>query len=119
SRQHRRDMDIKLKEDNYEAQLEKMLNKVSLVTLWIEPSSHQIVKYEINNVNLDFLPAAWLLRMTDAKASMLMHQPFPDVWLPKTIDFYFAVMLAVGELDMRHRITYDNYKLASTVSRIK
>jgi hypothetical protein len=119
SRQHRRNMDMKLKEDNYEAALEKMLNKVSLVTLWIEPTSHQIVKYEIDNVNLDFLPAAWLLRMTDAKASMVMHQPFPDVWLPKTVDMYFAVMLAVGELDIRHRITYDNYKLATATSRIK
>ena len=119
SRQHRRDMGQKLKDDNYEAQLERMLNKVSLVTLWIEPSEHQIVKYEIDNVNLDFLPAAWLVRMTDAKASMTMHMPFPDVWLPKDIEMYFAMMLAVGEFDGRFRINYDNYKLATTSVRIK
>lgn len=119
SRQHRRDMGQKLSKDNYEAQLERLLNKVSLVTLWIEPAEHQIVRYEIDNVHLDFLPGAWLGRMTDAKASMVMHQPFPDVWLPKNIDMYFAMMLAVGELDARFRITYDNYKLATTTSRIK
>jgi len=119
SRQHRRDMDIKLKDDNYEATLEQMLNKVSMVTLWIEPSAHQIVKYDFTNVNLDFLPGAWLVRLTDAKASMEMHMPFPDVWLPKGIDMYFSMMLAVGEMDARYRITYENYKLATTVARIK
>jgi len=119
SRQHRRDMDIKLKDDNYEATIEQMLNKVSMVTLWIEPSAHQIVKYDFTNVNLDFLPGAWLVRLTDAKASMEMHMPFPDVWLPKGIDMYFSMMLAVGEMDARYRITYENYKLATTVSRIK
>lgn len=119
SRQHRRDMDIKRKEDNYEAALEKMLNKVSIVTLWIEPSTHQIVKYDFDNVNLDFLPGAWLVRLTDAKASMTMHQPFPDVWLPKNIDMYFAMMLAIGEFDARYSIVYDNYKLATATARIK
>lgn len=119
SRQHRRDMDMKLKDNNYEATLEQMLNKVSMVTLWIEPSAHQIVKYDFTNVNLDFLPGAWLMRLTDATASMEMHMPFPDVWLPKGIDMYFSMMLAVGEMDARYRITYENYKLATTVSRIK
>jgi hypothetical protein len=119
SRQHRRDLGERSKEDNHEAQLETLLNKVSLVTIWVEPTEHQIVKYDIDNVHLDFLPGAWLARLTDARASMTMHQPFPDVWLPKNIDMYFAMMLAVGEFDGRYRITYDNYKLATTTARIK
>lgn len=119
SRQHRRDQGQIRKDDNYEATLEQMLNKVSLVTLWIEPSAHQIVKYDFTNVNLDFLPGAWLVRLTDAKASMEMHQPFPDVWLPKNIDMYFSMLLAFGEIDARYRINYDNYKLAVTTARIK
>jgi len=119
SRAHRREMGQKLKDDNYEAALEQMLNKVSMVTLWIEPSAFQIVKYNFENVNLDFLPAAWLARLTDVRATMTMHQPFPDVWLPKDVEFYFAAMLAVGELDARYRLNYHNYKLASATARIK
>ena len=119
SRQHRRDMGKKLKDDNYDAQLERMLNKVSMVTLWIEPAAFQIVKYNFENVNLDFLPGAWLLRLTDARATMTMHQPFPDVWLPKDVDFYFSAMLAIGEVDARYRLDYSNYKLASATARIK
>jgi hypothetical protein len=119
SRDHRRDLGERSKDDNYDAQLERMLNKVSMVTLWIEPLAYQIVKYNFQNVNLDFLPGAWLVRLTDARAMMNMHQPFPDVWLPKDIDFYFAAMLAVGEMDAQYRITYSNYKLASATARIK
>jgi hypothetical protein len=118
SRDHRRDLGDRSKDDNYDAQLERML-KVSMVTLWIEPSAFQIVKYNFQNVNLDFLPGAWLVRLTDAKAMMNMHQPFPDVWLPKDIDFYFSAMLAIGEMDARYRITYSDYKLASATARIK
>jgi hypothetical protein len=119
SRQHRRDMGQKTKEDNEDAAFERMLNKVSLVTLWVEPASHQIVKYNFNNVNVDFLPAAWLARLTDLRATMTMHQPFPDVWLPKDVDFYFSAMLAIGEMDARYRLTYHNYKLAIATARIK
>jgi hypothetical protein len=96
-----------------------MLNKVSMVTMWIEPATFQIVKYNFENVNLDFLPAAWLARLTDVRATMTMHQPFPDVWLPKDVDFYFAAMLAVGEMDARYRLDYTNYKLATATAKIK
>jgi hypothetical protein len=119
SRAHRRDQGQKLKDDNYDAAMEQMLNKVSMVTMWIEPSAFQIVKYNFENVNLDFLPAAWLVRLTDVRATMLMHQPFPNVWLPRDLDFYFSAMLAVGEMDARYRINYTNYKLATATARIK
>jgi hypothetical protein len=119
SREHRRQQGTKTKDDNEDAAFERMLNKVSLVTLWIEPASHQIVKYNFNNVNVDFLPAAWLARLTDLRATMTMHQPFPDVWLPKDVDFYFAAMIAIGELDARYRLTYHNYKLALATAKIK
>jgi hypothetical protein len=119
SRAHRREMGQKLKDDNYDAQLEQMLNKVSVVTMWIEPSAYQIVKYNFENVNLDFLPGAWMVRLTDARATMNMHQPFPEVWLPKDVDFYFAAMLAIGEVDARYHLNYRNYKLASATARIK
>ncbi len=107
------------REDNQEATLEQMMNKVSMVTLWIEPTAHQIVKYVFDNVNLDFLPAPWLVRLTDAHATMNMHQPFPDVWLPKDVEVYFSAMLALGEIDARYRLDYHDYKLATTSARIK
>lgn len=119
SRAHRREMGQKLKDDNYDATMEQMLNKVSVVTLWIEPTAFQIVKYNFENVNLDFLPVAWLVRLTDVRATMLMHQPFPDVWLPKDLEFYFSAMLAIGEMDARYRLNYMNYKLATATARIK
>ena len=32
------------------------MNKTALITLWIDPAEHQIVKYTFDNVWLDFLP---------------------------------------------------------------
>ncbi len=119
SRAKRRAQGDRNSEDNYDATLEQMMNKVSLVTLWIEPSAHQIVKYVFDNVNVDFLPAAWLVRLTDLRATMNMTQPFPDVWLPKDVEVYFSAMLAVGEIDARYSLDYLNYKLASATARIK
>jgi hypothetical protein len=43
----------------------------------------------------------------------------PDVWLPKNINFYASMVLALGQFDMRYLIDYTDYKLAETSSRIK
>jgi hypothetical protein len=107
------------KEDDLDAAIERMMNKVSLVTLWIDPTSSQIVKYTFDNVSLDFLPAAWLVRVNDLKASMTMTQPFPDVWLPHDVDMFFSAMLAIGTFDMRYHLDYHDYRQATTSGRIK
>ncbi|MGB7218427.1 MAG: hypothetical protein WBD07_06425 [Vicinamibacterales bacterium] len=96
--------------DQVEAQMRRMMNKVALVTLWVEPSAHQIVKYTFNNVAFDFLPVQWLARVTDVHASMTMGQPFPDVWLPRNVELAASVSLAIGDLDLRYAIDYSDYR---------
>ena len=105
--------------EDMEATMERLMNKVALVTIWVEPKSHQIVKYTFDNVNFDFLPAAWLVRINDLKASMTMSQPFKDVWLPKDVDMYFGAMVAVGAFNVRYHIDYKDYREAKTSGRIK
>ncbi len=118
------------KEQQYDQAIETGANKVSLVTIWVEPKSSQIVKYTFDNVNFDFLPAAQFVRLADLKATMVMSQPFigmkaspsnptPDVWLPKNVNMYAALMVAIGQFDMRVSMDYLDYKLAETSSRIK
>jgi hypothetical protein len=109
----------KPRNDQFEETLERMMNKVSLVTIWVEPKAHQIVKYTFDNVNFDFLPAAWLVRVSDLKASMTMSQAFKDVWLPRDVDMYFSAMLAVGAFDVRYHLDYHDYRQATTQSRIR
>ena len=99
------------------AALERMMNKVSLVTIWVEPASHQIVKYTFDNVSLEFLPAAWLVHLDDAKAVMTMGEAFPGVWLPRDVDMLVAGTLAVGAFDVRYHLDYLNYRQAETSSR--
>ncbi len=99
------------------AAVERMMNKVSLVTIWVEPESHQIVKYTFDNVNLDFLPAAWLVHMNDAEAMMTMGQPIRGVWLPREIDLRVSGTLAVGAFGVRYHLDYSNYRKAEASSR--
>ena len=65
-------------------EIEEKMNKVSMVTLWIDPDAHQILQYTFDNIDMDFLPGRSLVRVDDLKATMKMSQPFPDVWLPAT-----------------------------------
>ena len=85
-----------------DAAFQRMMNKVALVTLWVEPNAHQIVKYTFDNVGFDFLPAQWLVHVSDLKATMSVGQPFPDVWLPTSMELNLAMTLALGQLDVRY-----------------
>jgi hypothetical protein len=103
----------------YTAEMQRLMNKVSLVTLWVEPSQHQVVKYTFDNAGLDFLPAAWLVRVLDLKASMVMSEAFSGVWLPKRIDTTGAVVLAPGRFDITFSLDYSGYREATVSTRIR
>ena len=105
--------------DPWDAEMQRMLNKVALVTLWVEPVSHQIVKYTFDNVNLDFLPVPWLVRIGDVRASMTMGQPFPDVWLPRGLEMSAAFTLALGSFDLRYTLDYHDYRQADVKTNVR
>ena len=102
-----------------EQRLEHQMNKVALITLWIEPEAHQIVKYTFENLDLDFLPGRWLARAEDLRATMRMQQPFPDVWLPGGIEARGALTLASGTYEVKYQVTYDNYREAEVKARVR
>jgi hypothetical protein len=101
-----------------DAQFQQLMNKVSLVTLWVEPNAHQIVKYTFDNVSFDFLPVQWLVRVDSLKASMTMGQPFPGVWLPDNLDMLLSGTLAAGQVDLRYRIDYHDYRQPDVTSKV-
>lgn len=102
----------------YDAQFQRLMNKVALVTLWVEPNAHQIIKYTFNNVGFDFLPAQWLVHVDDLNATMLMGEPFPGVWLPHTLELNAALTLAVGQFDVRYALDYHDYRQADVKSKV-
>ena len=99
-------------------EIEEKMNKVSLVTLWVDPATHQILQYTFDDLDMDFFPARALVRIDDLQATMKMAQPFPNVWLPASIEMHFGMMLAVGAVDATYQVEYLNYKLADVTSRI-
>jgi hypothetical protein len=105
--------------DKEEEAIERRMNKVALVTLWVDSISAQIIRYTFDNVGLDFLPGRWLVRVSELKASMEMGLPFPDVWLPRRIQFRAAVTLATGTYPATFDVEYRDYRLADVKTKIK
>ena len=99
--------------------IEEKMNKVSMVTLWVDPKTYQILQYTFDDIDMDFFPGRSLVRVDDLKATMKMAQQFPNVWLPRSIEMNFGMMLAVGAVDATYRVEYLNYKEAAVTYKIK
>jgi hypothetical protein len=97
-------------------EIERQLAKVSLVTLWVDPEVPQIVRFTFDNVDFDFLPGRWLVRLDDVRASMTMSQPFEDVWLPKVITMDGAATMATGTVQVRYVREFLDYRLAEVTT---
>ena len=106
------------REDKLEQDIDRKMNKTALVTLWVDPAEHQIVKYTFDNVWLDFLPGAWLVRIDDLRASMTMGQPFPGVWLPRGMNIHAGLTLASGSFEAGYGRTFSEYRLADVKTKI-
>ena len=104
-----------------DVEFQRLMNKVALVTLWVEPSAHQIIKYTFDNIAFDFLPGQWLVHLDDLKASMTMGQPFADlkdVWLPKAMQLSAGMTVAAGRFDLNYTLDYSNYRRPDVSSKV-
>ena len=106
------------KDRAYDAEFQRLMNKVALVTLWVEPDAHQIIKYTFDNVGFDFLPAQWLVHVNDVKATMTMAQPFPDVWLPNALELDVSLAFAIGQFDLRYGLEYHDYRRPDVTTKV-
>ena len=105
--------------DEREDEIEAGFDKTSLVTLWIDQTEHQIVKFTFDNVGFEFLPARWLVRLDDLKASMVMGQPIADVWLPERVELNGTLTMANGSFNVVYARTFTDYRQADTGARIR
>ena len=101
-----------------EQDINRKMNKTALVTLWVDPAEHQIVKYTFDNVWMDFLPAGWLVQIDDIRASMTMGQPFPGVWLPRGMNIHAGVTLRWGRSRRSYGRAFTNYREGEVKTKI-
>ena len=100
-------------------EIEAKMNKSAQVTLWIDQAERQILKYDFANIDLDFLPGRTMVRIDGMNAAMEMGQPFPSVWLPRSIRIGFDLTTALGEIDGRYAVDYHDYKLATVATKVR
>jgi hypothetical protein len=111
--------EVRKRSDDRGKEIERQMNKVALVTLWIDRTEHQILKYDFSNIDMDFLPARWMVHMDGLSAAMEMGQPFPSVWLPRSVRIGFDLTLANGQFDGRYAVDYYDYKLATVATKVR
>jgi hypothetical protein len=99
--------------------IQEKMNKASMVTLWVDPKTYQILQYTFKDLDWDFFPGRTLVRIGETQATMQMTQAFPNVWLPSSIEMEFEMMLAIGAVDASYRVDYQNYKEAAVTYKIK
>jgi len=56
--------------------------------------------------------------MEEFRAGMLMSEAFPEIWLPRSLDFQAALSAAVGQFDMTFRLEYRDYRQPDVTSKI-
>lgn len=96
--------------DPVEDRIDFAFNKVSLVTLWVDPAQHQIVRATFDNVDFSFLPGRSLVRVEAAQATMEMGRPFAGVWLPVRTTVEGAATLATGTYRATYSREYFDYR---------
>jgi hypothetical protein len=118
--EERRDTATKCnKEEAFERDIELKMNKVSLVTLWVDPAEKQILKFEFRFQDFDFLPGRTLIRFESARSTMEMSEPFANVWLPSAVGMRFRLGSAAGPLEARYDVKYRDYRLPEVTGRIR
>jgi hypothetical protein len=109
-------------------EVQRVLNKAALVTLWIDQDNAQILKYTFDNVgsglsalsiSVNALPLGWLAQVEQLRASMTMGEAFPDVWLPRNQEMRFTVGMAVGQFEVQYALDYHDYRRADVTSTIR
>lgn len=107
------------KDKDEDEKMEEKMNKASMVTLWVDPRTYQILQYTFKDLDWDFFPGRTFVRIGGTQATMQMGQAFPNVWLPNRIEMQFEMMLAIGAVDASYRVDYLNYKEAAVTYKIK
>jgi len=103
------DDDDEEEDDDEDDEIERKLDKTTLVTMLILAEQHQIVKVTFDNVSMDFLPMKWLFRFDGLKAWMVMAELEPGVWMPRAIEAHGAVSLASGKLSITYERVFHDY----------
>ncbi len=107
------------KEKQEEQEIERKLNKVALVTLWVDPAEYQIVKYTFDNTEFGFLPGRWLVRVGDITASMTMSRVLDGVWLPGQITAQADLVFASGHYGFKYSRSFYDYKKAEVGAKVR
>ena len=103
----------------HEIEVQRQLNKTTVVTLWVDPKAEQIRRYRADGFDWSFLPGSSIVQFEEIHGSMDMSEAFPGVWLPDAIEMRFGLVTALGRFGGRYEVRYHDYRLAEVTSTIR
>lgn len=107
------------REEELEDRIERSMNKVTVITLWVDPEERQIVRFLFDNADFGFLPYRQIVRVDDVQAEMTMGRYFDGVWLPKRIRGTGAATLATGTFRFTYAREFFDYRMGEVRARIR
>ncbi|MGH9162539.1 MAG: hypothetical protein ACRD2X_21440 [Vicinamibacteraceae bacterium] len=102
-----------------EREFVRKLNKVAVITLWVDPKEEQIVKYTFDNTGYEFFPLRWLVRVDEVSASMVMAPYLRGFWVPTTITAHASFTVAHGTVEVEYGREFFDYRKAETGARMR
>ena len=91
------------------AKSERLIGRGSLVTLLVDPQEKRIFRATIESPGLEGLPG-WLVRVDAVRASIQMHRPFGEVWLPQRVSLTGTLITAQQAIDVEYARIFSNYR---------
>ncbi len=95
------------------------MNKVSMVTLWVDPKTYQILQYTFDDMDWTSSPAARWCASTTSRRRCRWARRSRTSGCRTASRCSSSMMLAVGAVDATYRVDYLNYKEAAVTYKIK
>jgi hypothetical protein len=89
--------------------IEVFIEKTFYVTMYVLPESHQIIRMELNNAGMDFLPGRAAVRVDKIQARMQMLKLADGNWVPDEILTSVSLMSGNGKVAVSLGQKYSEY----------
>ena len=93
--------DRKVKDED--EKLEEKMNKASMVTLWVDPATHQILQYTFDDMDWDFFPGRSLVRISNVDHNVVSDNVLHVLWIQSHLLNRSLEFLARKRIDTKRR----------------
>ena len=100
------------------AKAERVIGRAAVITLLVDPKEQRILHATIESAGVEGLPS-WLVKVEGVRASMQMHRPLEEVWLPQQVSVAGTLVTARQSIDVVYSRVFRNYRRVEVGGEVK